>query len=173
MKKICCLLALAACVLMLSACESRSTLPSSSSQEESQSSEAPPSSSDPVFVPPSSEPVPTYDFTTLAGKYVSQDLEIEAKFRPELTLREDGTFSFYINLLSAMGTATGTYEINGVEMVLSIQSVDFEGFSGDDATQFLFDIVSDHSLMFRGVDADAEQSIGSTQPYDLFEKTLY
>jgi len=127
---------------------------------------------EPQYVEPSSAASQSDELDWLPGEYIAQDPDLEVQYRPVLTLAQNGTFVLTVNLFSAMGEITGTYTTNGVELQLQVETLNYEGFAGDDVREIKFDIVSDHSLMYRSNNSDQEQALGTMQPYDLLEKDL-
>jgi len=82
---------------------------------------------------------------------------------PTLTLNEDGTFHFYVNLLEGMGSVEGSYEIYGDYIECSVASMDFRGFLGDDVTSFALSI-GENTLIYNG------DPIGDTNPGAVFRR---
>ncbi|WP_195276766.1 hypothetical protein [Anaerotruncus rubiinfantis] len=118
--------------------------------------------------------VPQADLSAVAGKYVSEPEGVDEQYWPTLTLREDGTFLFRVNLFAGMGRIEGSYLFHEADktITLQVESRNFEGgVMGETMNEFYFDVASDESLMYRGNDDPELEPIGVTNPYDLFKRT--
>ncbi len=62
----------------------------------------------------------------------------DSYFNPSLTLREDNTFTFRVNLLEGFGNIDGTYEVKDSRIYCEVEKRDFGGFVGDDIDEFVF-----------------------------------
>ena len=99
--------------------------------------------------------VPQADLSAVAGKYVSEPEGVDEQYWPTLTLREDGTFLFRVNLFAGMGRIEGSYLFHEADktITLQVESRNFEGgVMGETMNEFYFDVASDESLMYRGND---------------------
>jgi hypothetical protein len=83
------------------------------------------------------------------------------EYAPVLTFHEDGTYHFYVNLLEAMGSVTGTYEAGGGVIQCAVASKDFSGFSGDGIASFELSI-GESTLTYNG------GSFGDMDPGSIF-----
>ncbi|MEM1483705.1 hypothetical protein V6615_02380 [Oscillospiraceae bacterium PP1C4] len=111
-----------------------------------------------------------HDYNDLAGTYLFETREVDEPYRPKLVLNADGTFEFTVNLLTQMGNIDGTYSADGSTVLLTVETIDFDGFQGEHVKTITFDVSSDKNLMYRSTDSGDDQPIGMTNPYDLFKK---
>ncbi len=58
------------------------------------------------------------------------------------------TFTFTVNLLEGYGTITGTYTINGNDVICRVEDQDFMGFTGDHITTYYFRILGNGNLQY-------------------------
>ncbi|MDO4582417.1 MAG: hypothetical protein Q4B96_07545, partial [Bacillota bacterium] len=89
----------------------------------------------------------------LAGYFVCADENSYAPgYFPSLTLNEDGSCEFYVNLAEAMGTVSGYWQISadGRMISLIVESRDFSGFTGDDVDEFVFEVLDNDRILFQG-----------------------
>jgi len=100
---------------------------------------------------------------SILGEWYSYAESHPDEYAPVLTLNEDGTYHFLVNLLEGMGSVTGTYEVHGGVIECTVASKDFWGFLGDDITSFEFSI-DESTLIYNG------NSIGDTGPASVFER---
>ena len=106
------------------------------------------------------------------GVYVHTAREIEQAYRPRLELYEDGTCAFTVNLLSAMGRLEGLYAVDGDWLTVTVQSLDFTGFAGDDVKELTFELVGPGRLMFRGTDNPDAPYLGATEALFFFKNVV-
>ena len=113
------------CLLFMTGCKKKETEP------------------DPVPAPsPASEKeddtekITTETYYCISGSYADA-------YRPKLLLLSDQTFVYIENLYEGMGEYRGTYAIEGGQIICSVESVGFEGFAGDDVTEFRFSVKED------------------------------
>lgn len=67
-------------------------------------------------------------------------------YKPKLLLNPDGTFVFVENLYAGMGTYQGTYQIDDEQLLLTVTSIDFDGFKGDDVELITLTINDQNTL---------------------------
>ncbi|MBR3364282.1 MAG: hypothetical protein IKG53_05360 [Solobacterium sp.] len=79
--------------------------------------------------------------TDLVYKY--ETLELDPRFYPTLTLRDDGTFEFYENCYSKMGYIRGTWYSNGQNITCQITETELQGFAGGDLSEIIFNEIED------------------------------
>ena len=75
--------------------------------------------------------------------YVSSSDWFDEPYCPTLQLDPDGTFELTENLFEGMGHYTGTYEMDDINLTLTVKSTDFKGFAGDDVKEIRFEVMSD------------------------------
>ena len=79
--------------------------------------------------------------TDIVYKY--ETLELDPRFYPTLTLRDDGTFEFYENCYSKMGYIRGTWYSDGSNLTCKIQETELQGFAGGDLSEIIFNEIED------------------------------
>lgn len=110
------------------------------------------------------------DYAALAGDYVFAAEGVDPRNYPTLSLREDQTCCFTVNLLTHMGHMEGSYTVQGSSLEIIVDEVDFDGFIGDDVRELRFDLGGEGIMLYRGSASDEEQVIGMTNPYDIFKR---
>ena len=69
-----------------------------------------------------------------------------------------------------MGRLEGLYAVDGDWLTVTVQSLDFTGFAGDDVKELTFQLVGPGRLMFRGTDNPDAPYLGATEALDVFTK---
>ena len=99
----------------------------------------------------------------VSGVWREVDSGAVQEYCPTITLNDDHSFHFSVNLLEGMGNVEGTYEINGDKVCCYVDSRDFSGFVGDTLTELVFGI-NGNELVYESGD------IGITMPGASFQK---
>ena len=80
-------------------------------------------------------------------KYYKSDYQGSLdEYTPRLMLKNDGTFVLTENLLEGMGEYKGTYTVKYNHLILTIKSINFKGFLGDDLKSIDFTINNKNKL---------------------------
>lgn len=74
-------------------------------------------------------------------KYVAKDDEYSV-----LILKSDNTFDMDVNLCEGIGNYKGTYTKTDKKFILSIEKINFGGFSGDDYEKITFNILENGKI---------------------------
>lgn len=107
-------------------------------------------------------------FGQTAGTYLCSSPEIDSAYWPMLELGVDGKAVFRANLLTGMGELKGSYLIDGDTIQISVETVSFTGFAGENVQDIVFRIVSENTLELSYTTPDTP--IGLTNPGDQFVK---
>lgn len=108
-------------------------------------------------------------FGQTAGTYLCSSPEIDSEYWPMLELGVEGKAVFRANLLTGMGELTGNYLVDGDTVQISVETVSFTGFTGENVQDMVFRIVSDSILELSYTTPDVP--IGLTNPGDRFVKS--
>ena len=165
MKKIQIMAAVLLILFVLSACSSRSENPAqaaSVSPEPTGSSQAEPQPDD----PPEEE---LSELPAVVGSYTFEVRGVEPQNYPALEIYADGTFRFTANLLNYLGHFEGGCKVDNMQVTLTVDTVDFEGFTADQVGEIYFEVATGNDLIYMGNDSE-EQAIGVTNPYDRFKR---
>lgn len=85
-----------------------------------------------------------------AHRYVNFRQGYADEYLSNIILRDDGTFTFNINLLERMGYLSGSYVMDGSMLRLIVSERDFLGYTGDDIDEFIFTIDEDTLIYATG-----------------------
>lgn len=108
-------------------------------------------------------------FGQTAGIYLCNSPEIDSEYWPMLELGVEGKAVFRANLLTGMGELKGNYLVDGDTIQISVETVSFTGFAGENVQDIVFRIVSENTLELSYTTPDTP--IGLTNPGDQFVKS--
>lgn len=78
--------------------------------------------------------------------YQSTTTECNPPYIPKVEFMEGNTFNFTENLYEGMGNYTGHFTVQGNQLTLDVEDINFSGFLGDDVKVIRFTIMEDGTL---------------------------
>ncbi len=82
----------------------------------------------------------------LGTTYQSTTTECNPPYIPKVEFMEGNTFNFTENLYEGMGNYTGHFTVQGNQLTLDVEDINFSGFLGDDVKVIRFTIMEDGTL---------------------------